>query len=147
MRAGTFLKATSSLRGDFFEDALVFIAEVKADGVLGFVVNRKFPRPLNELEEFRNSVPFELYDGGPVDREHIFMLHRRPDLISGGAPVADGIYYAGDFGAAVSHINSAAIIGSDIKLFIGYCGWDAGELEAEMAEGSWELSEGDVFKS
>lgn len=148
MKAGTFLKATSLLKGDFFEDAVIFIAEVKSDGVLGFVVNKVFPRVLNELEEFRASVPFPLYDGGPVDREHIFMLHRRPDLIPETDHIAGGIYYAGDFGSAVNYINSGAIINDDIKLFIGYCGWDAGELEAEIKEGSWEkLETGEVFGS
>jgi putative transcriptional regulator len=27
----------------------------------------------------------------------------------------------------------------EVKIFVGYCGWDAGELESEIEEGSWEV--------
>jgi len=31
-------------------------------------------------------------------------------------------------------------LGTDeLKLFIGYCGWDKDELEQEMKEGSWQV--------
>ena len=106
---------------------------------MGFVINKAFPRKFNELEEFKHSIPFRLYEGGPVDQEHLYFVHRRPELITGGVLVADNIYLGGDFKAAVMHLNSHTISGADIRLFIGYCGWDNNELEAEIAEGSWEV--------
>lgn len=36
-------------------------------------------------------------------------------------------------------INNNKIYNQEVQLFIGYCGWDANELEAEMDEGSWIL--------
>ena len=45
---------------------------------------------------------------------------------------------------AVDYINKNAISLNDIKLFIGYCGGDAGELEAEIEEGSWVILNKDI---
>lgn len=137
MNAGTFLNSTALLDDSFFEKAVIFIAEHNEKGATGFVVNKLFPRKFNELAEFSNSKPFPLYDGGPVDQEHLYFMHRRPDLIEGGALVADGVYFGGDFKEAVMHMVDGTLREEDIRLFIGYCGWDVGELEEEIAEGSW----------
>jgi putative transcriptional regulator len=40
----------------------------------------------------------------------------------------------------IETINSRGANQQEIQLFIGYCGWDVGELEAELEEGSWTLS-------
>ncbi len=124
-----------------FTGAVVCITELNENGAIGFVVNKKHPRSLNELEELATSPAFPLYDGGPVDQEHLFFIHRRPDLVPGSNAVSTDLYEGGDFAATVQSINKNLIDSSDLKIFVGYCGWDAGELEAEIAEGSWEVEE------
>ncbi len=141
-----FIASTSLLEDTFFEKAVLFITEYNENGAMGFVVNQEYPRKFNELEEFRYSPPFPLYDGGPVDREHLYFIHRCPELIEEGIQVVDNIYMGGDFKAAVMHMNNGTISEQDIRIFIGYCGWNAQELEGEIAEGSWEiLKEGKMF--
>ena len=142
LQAGLFLKSTDVLSDAVFSQATIYIAEYNAQGALGFVLNKPFGRSLHELEEFHHSPHFPLYEGGPVDQEHLFFLHRRPDLIEEGALVGTGVYYGGNFKQAVAGINDKSLAASDIKIFVGYCGWDAGELEAEIEEGSWEIIEG-----
>lgn len=139
LQTGQFLKSTAALNGTTFESVVVFLAEYNAGGAVGFIVNRPFGRSLNQLEEFKHSSSFPLYEGGPVDREHLFLLHRRPDLIAEGLPVVNGIYNGGLFAAAVRAINNKTLGANDIKIFVGYCGWDAGDLEAELQEGSWVI--------
>ncbi|MFT3823315.1 MAG: YqgE/AlgH family protein [Chitinophagaceae bacterium] len=141
MQAGTFLKSTSFLEGDFFEDTIILITEYNEKGAIGFVVNKLFPRKFNELEEFRHCTPLALYDGGPVDREHLFFIHQRPELIHGGVRVTENIYFGGDFKEAVRLINNKTITEKDLRLFIGYCGWEQHDLEAEIEEGSWLIEE------
>lgn len=146
MYAGKFLNSTALLDETFFEKTQVFITEHNEKGVIGFVFNIPFPNRFNELEEFKHSMPFPLYDGGPVDQEHMFFVHQRPDLIKDGTPVTGNICVGGDFEDAVRLINNKTISEKDIKLFIGYCGWNDQELEAEIAEGSWVVSnEGNLF--
>jgi len=146
MKAGQFIYASSLLDDSIFENAIIFITEHNAKGAMGFIVNKQFSRGLTELEEFKHGIPFPLYEGGPVDQEHLFFVHQRPDLIPGGTPVTEKVYYGGDFKTAVAHINKRVLNGRDIKIFIGYCGWDNEELEAEIAEGSWSLKDsGELF--
>jgi putative transcriptional regulator len=78
-------------------------------------------------------------DGGPVDRDHLFVLHKRPDLIEGGELKTDGLYLGGNMEQVIEAINSNGANQQEIQLFVGYCGWDAGELEAEIEEGSWSI--------
>lgn len=140
LHAGIMIKSTQLLSDDsLFADTVILIVEYNSNGALGFVINKPFGRSLNELVEFSNSPFFSLYNGGPVDKEHLFFVHGRPDVVEGGAKIEEGIYYGGNFDQAVDGINSIILTGNDIKIFVGYCGWDAGELEAEIEEGSWEV--------
>lgn len=138
LQAGICIKSTALLNETVFENTLILLTECNEKGALGFVVNKPFHRRLNELVEFRHSPGFPLYDGGPVDREHLFFIHRCPDLIDGGTPVGEA-WYGGNFQQAVAAINNGSLTSNDLKIFIGYCGWDTGELEAELDEGSWEV--------
>jgi len=107
---------------------------------MGFVINKPYTRSFNELVEFGNCKAFILYEGGPVENESLYFIHRRPDIIDHSVLIADGNYLGGNFKQAVAHINSAVHPEADIKLFIGYCGWDPGQLDAEIAEGSWMVT-------
>lgn len=146
MYTGRFIKSTPLLDGTYFEQAIIYITEHNANGAAGFVVNKPYARTLNQLEEFKHYPAIPLYEGGLVDTEHLFFIHRRPDIISGGTLVANNTYLGGNFKQAITHLNNNTLTSNDIKLFIGYCGWDADELEAEIAEGSWVvMKEGQVF--
>jgi putative transcriptional regulator len=134
------IKSTAALNGSFFEDTTILIIEHNEIGSTGFVTNKPFGKFLNDLIEFNHARPFPLMDGGPVDRAHLFVLHKRPDLIEGGKQLTNGLYLGGNMEQVIESINSGDINQEDIQLFIGYCGWDVGELEAEVKEGSWDLS-------
>jgi putative transcriptional regulator len=150
LQAGTFIRSTSALNSTYFEDTTIYISEHNVQGAMGFVISRAFNHALNELVEFKDSIPFPLYEGGPVDQEHIFFLHMRPDLIEQGNRIGNGIYLGGDFNQILECLNDGTLGPDHIKLFVGYCGWNKDELEAEITEGSWEIIEGnnsDIFRS
>lgn len=137
LKAGSILISAPSLEDPYFDKVVIYITEHNEKGALGFVMNQVFERKFNELTEFRTSKPFLLYEGGPVDREKLYFIHRIPGNISEGTPVADGVYMGGNFKQAVQYLNTASDAARNLRLFIGYSGWDANELEAEIEEGSW----------
>jgi putative transcriptional regulator len=140
LKAGIFIKSTTELNGSFFEDTIILIVEHNEAGTIGFVTNKSFGKSLHEIIEFNHSKPFPLMDGGPVDRDHLFVLHKRPDIIDEGKEIPNGLYFGGNMEQVVEAINTRDASKEEIQIFIGYCGWDAGELEAELEEGSWTLS-------
>lgn len=145
IQTGNFLQSHSTSAGDYFYEAIVCIAEYNQDGAIGFVVNRPFPRMLNELAEFAHLPPFPLWKGGPVDHDHLYFIHRRPDIIEGGEKIKPGIYYGGNFTQATAAINQEKVSNNDIRIFIGYCGWNAGDLEREIEQKEWSLAEDNLF--
>ena len=140
LKAGIVINSTDVLNGSFFEHTTILIVQHNEEGSLGFVTNKPFGKSLHELIEFNHAKPYPLMDGGPVDREHLFVLHSRPDLIKGGEQIPNGLYLGGYMEQVIEAINSGAANQQEIQVFIGYCGWDPGELEAELEEGSWTFS-------
>mgnify|MGYP000990722876 FL=1 len=137
LKAGLYIKSNADLNGSFFEHTTILIVEHDEAGSVGFVTNKPFGKSLHELIEFNHSKSFPLMDGGPVDRDHLFVLHKRPDLIDGGEQIPNGLYLGGNMEQVIQAINTGNANPQEIQLFIGYCGWDVGELEAELEEGSW----------
>ena len=140
LKAGIYIKSTAELDGSFFEHTTILLVKHNEEGSLGFVTNRSFGKSLHELVEFNHSKPFPLMDGGPVDRDHLFVLHNRPDLIEGGELISNGFYLGGNMEQVIEAINIRGANQEEIQVFIGYCGWNLGELEAEVKEGSWTFS-------
>jgi putative transcriptional regulator len=141
LEAGIYIKSTAALIGSFFENTTILIVQHNEEGSLGLVTNKPFGKSLHELIEFNHSKPFPIMDGGPVDRDHIFVLHKRPDLIDGGENVHNGLYLGGQMEQVIEVINTSGANQQEIQLYIGYCGWDKGELEEEVEEGSWIIND------
>ncbi len=145
IQTGNLLKSLSSSPGDYFHNAIVCIVEYNDNGALGFIVNRPFPRGLNELAAFSHLPFFPLWEGGPVDHYHLYFIHRRPHLIEGGEMVKPDLYYGGNFTQAIAAIEQGKLLHTDIRIFVGYCGWHAGDLEKEIEDGGWSWVEGNEW--
>ena len=48
--------------------------------------------------------------------------------------------WGGNMYQVIEAINTSSANQQEIQIFIGYFGWDVGELEAEVEEGSWIFS-------
>lgn len=140
LKAGIYIKSTAALIGSIFEHTTILIVKHNDEGSIGFVTNKSFGKSMHELIEFSHAKPFPIMDGGPVDRDHLFVLHKRPDLIEGGEKLNNGFYLGGNMDQVIEAINTIGLNEQEIQLFIGYCGWDLGELEAEIEEGSWTIN-------
>jgi putative transcriptional regulator len=144
IKPGNIIISTNLLDDTNFEKTVIAITEHNEKGTIGYVFNQLFPRRFNELEEFKHSIPIPLYAGGPVQTDMLYFMHRRSDLIKDGELISDSVYMNGDFKTAVQLLNNGELPENDVRLFIGYCGWDAQELEDEIAEGSWQLTSASV---
>lgn len=139
LRAGMLLLASPELLDPNFADTVVLLLDADDDGAMGVVVNRPSPVPVVAvLAEWGEVVaePEVLFRGGPVSPEGalaVALLREDIDVPMGLRPVTDRLAIV-DLEGEAGDIDSAV---DGIRIFAGYAGWGAGQLEAEIAGGDW----------
>lgn len=139
LSAGVLLVATPALSDPSFAETVVLLLDVDADGALGVVLNRPSPVLVGDvLGGWGEAVsePEVLFRGGPVSTEGALAVGRLGDPAAppaGFRPVVGELGVV-DLDAPVDVVEPAL---SDLRIFAGYAGWGAGQLEAEVEEGSW----------
>jgi putative transcriptional regulator len=134
---GILLIADPFLKDPNFLRTVVFLCEHKSEGSIGFVVNRQYENTLDELLPELEGHKIPVYYGGPVQVDSIHFLHQYPEEIPGGQEVIKGVFWGGDFEAAVNMIKDGSIDLNKVRFFIGYSGWDEEQLKEELAEKTW----------
>ncbi|MGB4912389.1 MAG: YqgE/AlgH family protein [Candidatus Dechloromonas phosphoritropha] len=137
-----FLIAMPSLEDLYFSRALVYICEHNENGALGIIVNRPIDMTLAGLFEkidikldTQNLNNLPVYFGGPVQLDRGFVLHRPVGQWQSTLTVNDEVGLTSSRDVLTS-VGSAGFP-SEIIVTLGYSGWDAGQLEAELAQNSW----------
>lgn len=139
---GILLIADPFLKDPNFARTVVLLCEHQTNkGSFGFVLNKRFDQQLNNLIPDILIPNIPVYYGGPVQIDTIHFIHQQPELIKGGFEIQKGVYWGGEFDKVVSMINAGKIDMNKIRFFIGYAGWSSGQLENELNEKSWILSE------
>ncbi len=134
---GSLLIANPFLKDPNFSRTVIFICENATEGTFGLVINKQFPKNLNDLLPELNGLNLPVFTGGPVQGDSLHFLHQYPDLIGGGEEVFKGVYWGGNFESLLIHLKNDDIRMDKIRFFIGYSGWTEGQLGIEMKEGSW----------
>lgn len=139
LQTGKLLIASPFTNDYHFSRAVVLLIEHNEQGSTGIVVNKNFHYHtwLNDLVpalEFAPRIP--VYKGGPVDRKMIFILHTLKE-IEASYPIGNGLYMNGDFEAIQQYILEGNPTEGVLRAFIGYAGWDKGQLETELTENAW----------
>lgn len=134
---GILLIADPFLKDPNFLRTVVFLCDHKEEGSFGFVLNRQYENKLGELIPELEGNQLPVYYGGPVQMDTIHFLHQYPDEIPGGQEILKGVYWGGDFEAAVNMIKNEETDQNKIRFYIGYSGWGEGQLDSEMKEKTW----------
>ncbi|WP_430907519.1 YqgE/AlgH family protein [Maribacter sp. 2-571] len=136
---GKLLIAEPSLTGDVsFNRSVVLLAEHNDEGSIGFILNKPLEYSINDLVT-EIDIPFQVYNGGPVEQDNLYFIHKVPHLIDNSIEISDGIYWGGDFEKTIVLINQKLISEDDIRFFLGYTGWSSLQLDQELTSKSWIL--------
>ncbi|MFM7068655.1 MAG: YqgE/AlgH family protein [Actinomycetes bacterium] len=134
-----------------FDRTVVYVLDHDEDGAMGLVLNRPTGVDVaDHIEDLHVSLtaPPEFFGGGPVAEAAILALGLRElDTPLEHAVVVDGPVVVVDPEALVA--GQTRGVGS-VRLYTGYSGWSAGQLEHELALGVWFVAEAlpdDVFSS
>ena len=126
---------------DFFERSVVYLCEHSDEGSFGFVLNNLVNLNLKELNEAFPPIEISLSTGGPVETESLFFLHSLGDQMNLSSKIADGIFIGGDFQQLYKTITPEHIEKNQVRFFIGYSGWSAGQLEDEIKQNAWVVAD------
>ena len=138
---GSFLAAGPDLLDPNFLHTVVLIGQHGTGGAYGLVLNRLSKHTTdNVLDDSLalGRVPVPISLGGPVGLDTMQILHRAPARVDGGVELCDGLFLGGEFESLGRYAEQdPESFRRDVRLFLGYAGWGAGQLEAELASGTW----------
>jgi putative transcriptional regulator len=147
---GKLLVATPQIEEGVFARSVVLVLNHDDDGAQGLVLNRPIDADVDAVLpgwEAHASTPAKVFQGGPVQIDSALGLVAVP----GDSPEPTGVRRL--FGAVALvdlDIEPLVVVPevSGLRIFAGYAGWSPGQLEAEIATGSWyvvDTESGDVF--
>jgi putative transcriptional regulator len=134
---GQLLLDGGALGGSFFHRTVVLICQHDEDGALGLVLNRPSGQSVGEmlladLPEPLRELP--LFLGGPVQPGALSFLHS--DSYLPDANVLPNLALGHSLDTLVE-IGESFSGTRKLRLFAGYAGWSAGQLEEELRRESW----------
>lgn len=138
---GRVLVAEPFLQDTYFKRSLVLLTEYTPDGSIGFVLNKTLDVAINEVIEDFPEFNATVGIGGPVSTNTIHYLHTLGDIIPNSEHVFGNIYWGGEFEVIKEMIAAKEIHPSQIRFFLGYSGWQSGQLENELKSNSWLVTE------
>jgi putative transcriptional regulator len=141
---GRLLLDGGNLAGSWFHRTVVLVCQHDAEGAFGLVLNRpagsllgdavvaSLPAPLQELP---------LFVGGPVQSGALSYLHGDAQLPEPGVLPNLGLGHSLE--SLVELAENAARV-RQIRVFAGYSGWSAGQLDDEIARQAWLVEPADI---
>ncbi|MFP5333834.1 MAG: YqgE/AlgH family protein [Actinomycetes bacterium] len=148
---GRLLVATPQLVHEQFRRTVVLVLDHSEDGALGVVVNRPTEIDVDAVlpawQPFV-TVPGRLFQGGPVALDSALGLASVPSATQEEPLGVRRV--AGTLGLVDLDTPPEVVVPelTRMRIFAGYAGWGPGQLEDEIAEGSWyvvDAEPGDAF--
>lgn len=139
---GVILLSREALKDPNFSATAVLICiHEPQEGTFGFVLNRPSHMPLcevfsTELSPELKSCQRKIYIGGPVRQHELQLLHLTDTPTPNAYAVAPHVYLGGTWESLDDILNAES---EEVRLFLGYSGWAAGQLESEIQQGAWEV--------
>ena len=127
---GQLLVAAPILSDPNFSRTVVLVAEHGEEGAMGLVLNRPTETSVDDAVPELAAIAGEgqpLYVGGPVSTDSVLAVAELDDPDD----ASDLLFGAVGF---VQEPDVAVVRG---RVFVGYAGWSAGQLESELEEESW----------
>lgn len=140
--SGQLLVATPVIDSGCFQKSVIYVFNHSAEGAMGLIINQpielvNYTALLDgmDLPKDASDRQIPIFFGGPVERARGFVVHSTD--------------YVRDFTLARSAelaVTASSAILNDIlngngpkhaSLVVGYAGWGAGQLEAEIEQNSW----------
>jgi putative transcriptional regulator len=137
---GKILISEPFLPDTFFNRSIVYLTDHTPQGSVGFILNKKLDLKVSDAIEGFENWKENLSMGGPVAPDTLHYLHNLGNVIPNSIQVEGDVYWGGDIDVIRELIREGKINKTQIRFFLGYSGWSAGQLERELKENSWVIA-------
>jgi len=149
---GKLLLAMPSMKDPRFERAVIYICSHDENGAMGLVINNKLPgmrfkHLLNELK-IKSDIEIDpavlktpLMNGGPVDTGRGFLLHSPDFKVKESIEMDNAIMISGTIDSLKAMADGKGP--TDKLIMFGYAGWSASQLDEEIQQNSWLVTNSD----
>ena len=130
---GNLLIAPPAVKGNFWHKTAILVTEHHAHGSVGVVLNKRSELTVKQFGEqigFTLNYPGYLYVGGPVNSQSLSFLHTNEWVSKNTMRISD------KFSVSSADDILPRMAAGDVpikwRLFLGMCGWGAGQLMGEI---------------
>ena len=120
-----------------FRRSVILIIDHNEEGSLGVIFNKRLTIPFNEIVQGFPEFKADVYLGGPVETDRIFFIHTIGEMIPDSYKISDGLYWSGNVNALKAMIKMDLIKPHEVRFYVGYAGWDSGQLRNELKANTW----------
>jgi len=141
LATGKILVARRSLVDPNFAETVILLVQHDDDGTAGLILNRQTKIPLSKLSaeiEGAKGRTDRLYHGGPVETAGVMALVRSHTKPEDARAVVEDVYVISSKQALEKTVASGAAA-SMLRIYLGYAGWDAGQLAWELKMDAWDV--------
>ena len=135
---GKILISTPDISGDIFSRSVVLIIDHSESGAFGLILNKKNSKMSNRFKNFFDF-EIEVYDGGPVENDKVFFIIKGKKVTENFTEINDEYYLTEDIELIINAVLQNEISIQDVKIFSGYSGWSASQLENEVLQKVWTV--------
>lgn len=121
----------------FGRSVILLIDHEETEGSFGIIINKKLNASVSQIVDEFTDFEAPAYLGGPVADNQLFFIHTLGDLIPESTPVLDGLFWGGDAEVLKTLISTGIANEENTRFYLGYAGWDSGQLVDELVRNSW----------
>lgn len=141
-KRGSLLLAEPFLDDPYFKRTVIILCEHNEEGSFGFVLNNyvevEIENIISQMPKFQTRVSI----GGPVKNTNLYYIHTLGDKLENSLPITPSLFMGGDFEQLKGLIARGEIEENQIRFFVGYSGWSENQLQEELNENSWFVTDG-----
>lgn len=142
--AGKLLVVPRDFADPNFADSVVLLVHYGEDGAVGVMINRRTHLPVSRvLGDLKSAGKYSdpVFLGGPVEIETVLALRQSRTELPGASRVLGNVYLLSRKEELETAL-AAGVGSSELRIYLGYCGWSPGQLENEVKRGDWYIFDG-----
>ena len=137
---GKLLISEPMLPDPNFFRSVVLLTRHDKTGSLGFVLNQMSVVNVDNVIEGFTIPNLPIFIGGPVGNDSLFFIHTIGLELNKTHEIMEGLYFGGDMDHLEFMLQNNLATEEQVRFFVGYSGWDPGQLATEIQENSWIIA-------